>query len=918
MTSERWRQVEQLYHAAVERKPGERAAFLTEACNGDDDLRREVESLLAAPSTSPGLLDKPLEALLAGAGTIELTPGTRIGPYRIEALIGQGGMGKVYKTHDTRLGRTVAIKTSSARFNQRFEREARAVAALNHPHICHLYDVGPDYLVMEYIEGTPLKGPLPADQALKYADQILDALDTAHRNGIVHRDLKPGNILLSKQGIKLLDFGLAQMNPGPGDPTMTQTGMVMGTPAYMAPEQREGGRADARSDIYSFGCVLYEMATGKRVSADRPAAAPPFEDILRTCLENDPDERWQSARELKHALRWAAAANLAEAKPVSAAPSSSQFGTAGWIAAGVSAIGLAALSFLHFREVPPLEQTLRTTIATPEGMAQTFHAFAISPDGRNLVMSATVSGKRQLWLRAMNALQWQPIPLTENAADPFWSPDSRFIGFFAGGKLKKIPAGGGPAQSLCDVPDDRGGSWNRDNVIVFSPANSGISIQRVSAGGGVPVDVTRTKGNQRYPVFLPDGRHFLYLKRDAAAADNGVYVSSLDGSENRRVLSDVSAVEFAPARQGERAGQILFVRENTLMAAPFDPIGAQIAGDVFPIADGVSLTTPSTYLRATVSAGGVLIYEPTRAESAASQFGWYDRTGKFLTPAGASGKVFNPAISPDGKLLAFQRENNAGSDLWVLELNRGVETRFTSDPSSNVAPIWSPGGDSIVFASNRSGVYNLYQKAANGSGGEARLLSNSITDSSEQWSQDGRFIVYFELDTKNKRDLWTLPAGAGTADRKPIPFLRSEFDELLGQISPDGHWMAFTSDRSGRREVYVRPFPQGDGEWTISIAGGQAARWRGDGKELFFEASDGKMMAAPVNKAVPGVNPVFEPGTPLALFDAHMVHDIQARYFEYDVTADGKRFLVNTAGGAGALSAPPLTVVTNWLAGSRK
>jgi Tol biopolymer transport system component len=298
--------------------------------------------------------------------------------------------------------------------------------------------------------------------------------------------------------------------------------------------------------------------------------------------------------------------------------------------------------------------------------------------------------------------------------------------------------------------------------------------------------------------------------------------------------------------------------------------------------------------------------------------GWYDRAGNFLARAGTPGKVFNPALSPDGKLVAFERENNTGSDLWVLDLNRGVETRFTSDPSSNVAPVWSPGGDSIVLASNRSGVYNLYRKAANGSGREVRLFANTITDSSEQWSRDGRFILYFELDTKNKRDLWTLPAEASGADRKPIPFLQSAFDELPSQLSPDSHWMAFTSDRSGRREVYVRPFPRGDGEWTISLAGGRAPRWTGDGKELFFEASDGKMMAVPVNKAVPGANAVFDPGAPLALFDAHMVHNSDAKYFEYDVRADGKRFLVNRASGAGARSAPLLTVVTNWLAAVRK
>jgi Tol biopolymer transport system component/predicted Ser/Thr protein kinase len=848
-----------------------------------------------------------------------LNPGSQLGPYQIEALIGEGGMGKVYRARDTRLGRTVAVKVSSARFGERFEREAQAVAALNHHHICHLYDVGPDYLVMEYVEGAPLKGPLPADQVLKYAAQILDALDAAHRGGITHRDLKPGNILLSKQGIKLLDFGLAQIAAGPGDATlthMTQEGAAMGTPAYMAPEQWEG-KADARSDIYAFGCVLFEMLTGKRAVADRIPVAEPFESILRTCLEKDPDERWQSAREVKHALRWAA-----EAKTTSGAPLQSRFGTAGWIAAGLFALALAALSLLHFRESPPPEQTLRATIAMPEGTGSNFQSFAISPDGRTLVIAIEVNGKSQLWLRAMNELQTQPIPLTEDGTYPFWSPDSRFIAFFADGKLKKMPAGGGLAQSLCNVPSSRGGSWNRDNVIIFSPGNSGISIQRVSAAGGVPSDVTRTKGNQRFPAFLPDGRHFLYLKRDAVANadgknDNGIYVSSLDGSENRRVLPDISGVEFAPARKGDRAGHLLFVRENTLMAAPFDPVKAQIAGDVFPVADGVSLGTPTSWLPVTVSDNGVLIYEPATAGSAATRFAWYDRTGKFLASVGAPGKVFNPAISPDGKFVAFQCESNTGSDLWLLELNRGVETRFTSDPSANVAPVWSPGGDSIVFASNRSGVFNLYQKAANGSGREVHLLSNTVTDSPEQWSRDGRFIEYFELNPKNQRELWTLPAQPGGTDRKPIPFLRSEFDNLFGQLSPDDHWIAFTSNRSGRREVYVRPFPQGDGEWTISIAGGQAARWRADGKELFFEAADGKMMAAPVNKAVPGVNAMFEPGTPTALFEAHVLHSGASRYFEYDVTADGKRFLINTTGAAGA-SVPLLTVVTNWLAALRK
>jgi len=918
MAPDRWQRIEALYHAALERDPATRAAFLDGACGQDADLRREVESLLAEAATGHGLLDRPMTAVLPEPGTIDLKQGTRLGAYQIEGLIGHGGMGKVYRARDTRLGRTIAIKTSSSRFSERFEREARAVAALNHPHICHLYDVGPDYLVMEFIEGAPLKGPLPVDEVLKYTEQILDALDAAHRGGIVHRDLKPGNILVSKHGIKLLDFGLAQMETGPDNsdaPTMTQTGAMVGTPAYMAPEQWEGKRADARSDIYSFGCVLHEMLTGKRANPDRVPVSPPFEDVLRTCLEKDPDERWQSARELRHALRWAAAAKTEAGQAAGLSRQANGLPYRGWIAAGMFAVALAAVSFVHFREVPPPQQTLRATIAATE--ASPAYTFAISPDGRNLVI-ATESEKGQLWLRPMNSLQATPIPFTENAIYPFWSPDSRFIAFFAQGKLKKVALSGGPAQSLCDVPSSRGGSWSRDNIIVFSPNNSGISIQRVSASGGVPVDVTRTRGVQRHPRFLSDGRHFLYLKRDAKAEDNGVYVSSLDGKENRRVLPDVSGVEFAPPAPGFRNGHILFVRENTLMAAPFDGASAQIAGDVFPVADGVYLVSPNSYMPVTVSDNGVLIYKAGGAGGEQNQFGWSDRAGKSLALVGAPGSVSSPAISPDEKLLVFQRATSTGGDLWIRDLDRGTETRFTNDPSSNVAPFWSPGGDRIVFASNRTGVYNLYQKAADGIGKEVLLLTNSITDSPTQWSRDGRFMVYFELDPKNKRDVWVLPAEGDTANRKPIPFLRSEFDDLFGQLSPDSHWMAFTSDRSGRREVYVRPFPGGEGEWTISIAGGEAARWRGDGKELFFEAADGKMMAVPVKRALPGAKPVFEPGTPVALFEAHIVRSPGDRYFEYDVTADGRRFFINTVGSAGAAPASPLTVVTNWLAAVKK
>ena len=886
-----------------------------------------------------------------------LQPGDKLGPYECIALIGRGGMGEVWKAHDARLKRDVAIKVSAAQFSERFEREAQAIAAFNHPNICQLYDVGPNYLVMELIEGPPLKGPLPVDQALKYAAQICDALDAAHKKGITHRDLKPANILVTKAGIKLLDFGLAKsasansgqaLKPGlsPDDATLTMalTGKneIVGTLYYMSPEQLHsqatGKELDGRSDIFSFGIVLHEMLTGKRafegaspasvIAAimERPApsisdiAPPALDRVLKKCLAKDPDERWQTARDLKSELEWIASAPEA-GSTVAAAPTARHRSWLPWCVAAFFLLALMPVNIIHLRETPPPEQTLRYNVAVPENSS--VHSFAISPDGRTLVVATRVNGKQQLWLRPMDALQFQPMAFTEEATYPFWSPDSRHIAFFAQGKLKKVAAGGGPAQSLCDVASGSGGSWNRDDVIVFAPNTSGTSIQRISANGGAPADVIQTKGVQRYPVFLPGGSRFLY-EVGGATETAGIWVGSLDGKENRRVLPDRSGAIFAAAGRGERTGHLLFVRENTLMSAPLDPVNAQVSGEVVPVTDGVSSLNGSTYLPVTVSENGLLLYAAGGSAGGQSQIGWFDRTGKSLGSVGMPGAALYPAISPDEKSFAFARTSTGGTDLWVRDFNRGTETRLTSDASSNIVPFWSPKGDRIVFISNRTGAYNLYQKATGGSGQDELLLPNRFASAPDQWSRDGRFIVYHEFDPKTKRDLWVLPA-EGTAldqrtDRKPIPFLRTKANELLGQLSPDSHWMAFTSDRSGKREVYVRPFhfPEGasEGEWTISLAGGEMPRWSGDGKELFFEAADGKMMAVAV-KAVPGAKSSFEAGAPVPLFDAHILHANIDVNFEYDVTADGKRFLINTTGAPGAAS-PPLTVVTNWTAGLKK
>jgi serine/threonine protein kinase len=885
MTPERWQQVDQLYHSALEREPEQRGVFLAEACAEDEELRREVESLLAHEGPP---LDRPAwegaAALLEDTQT-QLTPGAQLGPYRIEATLGAGGMGEVYRATDTRLDRKVAIKVSAKQFSERFEREARAISALNHPHICTLYDVGLNYLVMELVEGETLaarlkRGPLPMSQAMRYGAQIADALAAAHAKGIVHRDLKPGNIMVTKSGVKILDFGLAKTQR---DETLTAANAVMGTPAYMAPEQREGKECDARTDIYALGLMLREMAPD----------FPP--QVVEQCLANDPEDRWQSAHDVKLAV-----GQSSTFVPVGR-PARGPY----WPAATAAlAVALIVLAFLYFYQPPQSQYVLRTTLPPPEGTTN-IHSFAISPDGRYLAIAAEVNGKRQLWLRPMNALQAQPMAFTEDATYPFWSPDSRYIGFFAQDKLKKIAASGGPAQTLCEAPLGRGGSWNRDDVIVFSPTNGVGAIQRISAAGGVPAGVTGIKGNSLFPVFLPDGRRFLYGVIGGSAEQRGVYLGSLDGKEDRRVLADESSVVFA-------AGRLLFIREDTLMAQPFDAASAQTGGEASPVAQNVSFPDVN-YAPATVSETGVLLYEG-RSAAALNQMAWYDRTGKLLGAVGSPGLVLDPAISPDEKWVAFRRNATSPADVWLRDLNRGGERRFTTDASINIAPFWSPKGERIVFSSNRGGSVNLYQKSASGSGQDELLLQTKNTKSPSQWSRDGRFIVYIELDPKTKYDIWVLPMEGGTA-RSPISFLHSEFNELQGQLSPDSHWMAYTSDESGHREVYVRTFPAGEGQWKISIAGGEQPHWRADGKELFFVGADGKMMAVAVKAVVAG-RPFFEPGASQPLFDSHIALSPVRNLFEYDVTADGKRFLVNTV--ANPASAPQLTVVSNWDAGLKK
>ena len=871
-----------------------------------------------------------------------LNAGERLGPYEILALIGKGGMGEVYRAHDPRTGRDVAVKISAERFSERFDREVRAVASLNHPNICHLYDVGPNYLVMEFVDGDGLDerikaGPIPLEDAVKIAQQVAEALQEAHDRGIVHRDLKPGNIRLTADGtVKVLDFGLAKISsrqestapPAENSPTLsmaaTQAGVILGTAAYMAPEQAKGKSVDRRADIWAYGVVLYEMITGKRLfdgdDLTEILAAVVMKDpdlskipsgvrpVLEVCLQRDPKKRLQAIGDLRLVRQ--------DTKRIG-----SGVGWRKWMwpsAAAVAMLAAGGLALVHFREVPASQHLLRYTVAPPEGAA--VHSFAISPDGKLVVMSASVNGKRQLFLRQTDALQWTPMQSTDDARYPFWSPDSRNIGFFAEGKLRRAAAAGGPSQPVCDVQDGRGGTWNRDDVILFS-MNGTLEGQvlRVPASGGAPSAVLKEPRRYLFPMFLPDGQHFLILRRNQGGQEDGVYVASLDGKENRRILQDVSTGVYAPGT-GERDGYLVFLRESNLMAQAFDPGRRQLSGDAFPVAENMSLANGNNYDPVTASENGMLLYWTGGAGGvggSTNQLVWFDRSGKAET-VGRVSTALSPAISPDLKTIAASlvQGGTGNRDIWLRDLERGAERRLTTDSSSNTDPFWSPKGDRIVFRSNRGGKSGLYVRASSNAGQDEQLVGGDNIVSN-QWSRDGRSIVYASQDPKTKWDLWVLPMeedGSLPKEKKPVPFLRTPFNELQGQLSPDSKWMAYTSDVSGMREVYVQPFPNPDNEVRVSTAGGEQARWKGDGKELYYLAADGQMTAVPVTVTA-GAKPVIKPGTPVPLFDAHSV-SVNGNFFNYDVRPDGKGFLVSTTGAVSSVqsgaSTPPLTVRVNW------
>lgn len=870
MSSQRWQQIEELYHSACEHG--------VSVLDGvDPDIRKQVEKLLSHASgdgkkgNGNKLLDQSAADLMNGLAEGEITPGTRIGPYKIEGELGHGGMGRVFRAKDTRLSRPVAIKICNEEFIDRFEQEARSIAVISHPNVCTLYDVGPNYLVMELVEGETLavrlkRGKLPINDVIRFGVKIAEALAVAHAQGIIHRDLKPGNIMLTKSGVKVLDFGLAKSNV---DPTVTAEGAVMGTPAYLAPERLEGKEADARSDIYALGLVLVEMATGKR-SATVEGLPPAFERVVNRCLQTDPDERWQSARDLKWELE-----SIELAPP--AAPRSRTGLLIGAIAACVVLLAVMAAN-LYFRWQPAMQPVVRANVLLPEKAL--VRALAISPDGRFVALVLVKDGKQQIWVRGLDALEMTPLAGTDNASEPFWSPDSRYIAFFADARLKKIDRAGGPVQILCDALAAVGGTWNRNHDILIGGLSN---VQRVSDTGG---ELSDLREYSVYPVFLPDGHH--YLGTDGL----GVVMNSMDRHETRRILPDNSRTSIVEPAPGSHVGAILFTRAGTLMALPFDMQRLEAAGDPYPIAQGIAQGINGSPLAA-ASSNGVLAYISGQRNQ--RQYVWRDRQGRNLGTIGDAGGVV--MISPDGKRLVGDPQGT----ITTLEFGRGIITRLTMGSSGGMNPAWSADGRYVAY----NGKGGIYRKETEGGAPPELLLRSPTLAVPKSWSPDGRYLIYAQINPRTGADLFALPIGK--PDAHPLVLAQTQATEDQGQFSPDGRWVAYTSNESGQSEIYVIPFPPAanGGRWIVSRGGGVMPRWRRDGKELFYISPDWKMMAVDVN-----TNPSFQSGTPHALFETDMVDTgIRTGPMSWDLAPDGKRFLIITENSQETSS---MYLILNW------
>ncbi len=885
-----------------------------------------------------------------------LAPGTRLGPYEILAPLGAGAMGEVYRARDTRLDRTVAVKvllsdlSRSEPVRQRFEREARTISSLSHPHICALYDVGNqdgvEYLVMEFLEGETLadrlsRGSLPVERVLRYGIEIADALEKAHRQGIVHRDLKPGNIMLTNSGVKIVDFGLAKLAaPPPGNPsisiletvgtTLTQEGTILGTFQYMAPEQIEAREADARSDIFALGSVLYEMATGQTafsgksqasliasilstepptISSLAPMIPPALDRVVRTCLAKDPDDRWRTAHDVMLQLKWIAEGGSLAGAPAPLPAARRVRERVGWLVAAVLAAATFALAALHFGRPRVTPRPVRTSVLPPE--KTTFYFVGegagpveVSPNGLFLVFAALASGgKQQLWVRPLDSSVPRPMAGTENAVYPFWSPDGREIGFFADGKLKKIEVSGGPASTICDAPDPRGGTWNAEGVILFEPHfREGLSWVAATGGKVTPVtrlDESRRETTHRFPWFLPDGKHFLFEAGSHTVGTqsefHAIMLGSLGGGAPRLLLNARSKPVYA-------AGHILFVRQRTLMAQPFDWKSGRLAADALPIVENVQEDPGFFTAVFSASANGVLAFQESGGSVNQYQLMIVDRSGKPVEKVGAPGDLWTARLSHDKRRVACVIGDPG--DIWVHDLERRLATRLTFNPATDEGPAWYPDDSRILFASQRSDGVNIFQKSAAGTGSEQLLYSSKNFKRPMDISPDGSWALFEELSSRTRWDIYLL----SLTDRKVVPFLQSEFDEVFPVFSPNGRWVAYASNESGLFEVYVQAFPGPGGQWQVSTSGGTMPAWRHDGKELFYLGLNHKLMSVAVK-----TGEAFESDAPSPLFEVHVRTDPSR---PYDVFPDGQRFLV--VAPLENQSAPPVTLIQNWTALLRK
>lgn len=892
-----------------------------------------------------------------------LSVGDKLGHYKIVAPLGAGGMGEVYKARDTQLEREVAIKVLPQALAQdperlaRFDREAKILAALNHPNIAMIHGLvesdGGRALVMELVPGDTLgarikRGALPANEALEVARQIAEALEAAHEKGITHRDLKPGNIMITSTGlVKVLDFGLAAIAQpaAPFDPNtsptlsmgMTQAGVIMGTAAYMSPEQAEGMPVDKRADIWSFGVVLWEMLTGKRLfegqtvsrtladvlrmeidfsklPADTPAR---LRGLLRRCLDREVRNRLRDIGEARVALD-SAGEEPAELASVPA-PSPLWLNARGWaITTGLATLALAALAAIHFfREIPPEPRVVRAAILPPSGTTFDFNSAqalpSISPDGRRIVFGAHIKdGKSPLWIRPINSLAAQPLAGTEGASFPFWSPDSRFIGFFADGKLKKIDTQGGPPVELADALSGRGGTWSPGGVIVFAPSGNGTPLLRISEAGGATspatkLDQARDETVHKLPWFLPDGLHFLYEAQ--GGKPEAIRVASIASNDP----STTVIVEGTGSNAAYAEGRVLFLREQTLMAQPFDLKRLATDGEAVPLAEHVqTVLTSGKAGFFSVSANGLLLYQAGQA-GGRDQLTWFDRMGNRLATLGEPSAISTIEFSPDRKRLGATVVDGSNIDVWTYDVARGTRGRFTFDAAEDRNSIWSPDGRTIIFDSRRKGHVDIYRRPSDASSAEELLYADDHDKFSTSWSPDGKFLLFTRGGTKTATDVWVLPLAPENASlkaeaAKPFAFVQTPFNDQNGKFSPNGHWVAYSSGESGRLEVYVARFPGPGGKQQISISGGDFPRWRSDGREVFYISLDLRLMAAEVTER----GNTFQVGQVRPLFGPAQIN----RGYLYDVSADGQKFLLAVQPEQTTLE--PLTLVENWSAGLTK